>query len=97
MKIIKTLCSVTQTFVQKRQRNRPEAKSTKEMYSIKDGKYHPQRHALHMSIVNTIVNQASSPQKGKKPIAILIGGGTASGKTTVRKAIIEKKLARMFG
>ncbi|WP_161493856.1 zeta toxin family protein [Virgibacillus necropolis] len=39
-----------------------------------------------------IEKTGSTPKQGEKPLAILIGGGTASGKTTIRKAIIEKEL-----
>jgi len=46
-----------------------------------------------MKIVNKMMKKAGSPKKGQRPIAVLIGGGSASGKTTMRETIIVKELA----
>lgn len=49
--------------------------------------YTKKRYLLHKKIINMIETPQSHPKKGNKPIAILIGGGAASGKTTLRKYI----------
>jgi predicted ABC-type ATPase len=111
MKIIKTLCNlkniisrsetgIREVWVRRIlgkgfKRNNPKIKDTKEIYSVKGYKYSQKRHAMHMNIVNKMIKQAPSPKKGEKSIAILIGGGTASGKTIMRKSVIEKKLAEI--
>lgn len=64
-------------------------KDTKEKYLISSTKYTKERYLLHKRIISMIEVPHSFPKKGHKPIAILIGGGTASGKTTMRKNIIE--------
>lgn len=69
-----------------------DLKDTKKAYSINFKKYTKERHLLHKKIINMIEVPESSPKKGQKPVAVLIGGGTASGKTTMRKTIIERKL-----
>ncbi|ARA97841.1 zeta toxin family protein [Geobacillus thermodenitrificans] len=93
MKFIKPLERLKWIFTKKFNRNHAKIKSTKEMYSVKGYKYSPKRHAMHMRIVHAIMKQAPSPPKTERPIAILIGGGTASGKTMMRKTVIEKQLA----
>ncbi|OQP05694.1 hypothetical protein B1690_12635 [Geobacillus sp. 46C-IIa] len=93
MKFLEILNRLKRIFTKKAVRNHAKIKSTKEMYSVKGDKYSPKRHALHMSIVHTIMKQAPSSLKTERPIAILIGGGTASGKTMMRKTVIEKQLA----
>lgn len=47
---------------------------------------------MHKKIGSIIENKSDSPEKGKKPIALLLGGGTASGKTTISKKMMEKEL-----
>lgn len=69
-----------------------EVKETKEQYSPHLKKYTKERYMMHKKIVNKIEKTGVSPEKGNKPIAILIGGGTASGKTTLRKKMIKKQL-----
>lgn len=59
----------------------------------KDGKYTPERQKLHDAIVKKIVDSATKPPAGVKPVAILMGGGSASGKGTVRSGIIMPKAA----
>lgn len=73
-------------------RYRHRIKETKKIYSVKGNKYSKKRHVLHLNIVNEFMKKASSPGKGERSIAVLIGGGTASGKTTVRKKIVENML-----
>lgn len=67
-------------------------KDTKGSHTINSTKYTKERYSLHQRIVSMIERPDSSPKKGHKPIAVLIGGGTASGKTTMRKRMIEKEL-----
>ncbi|HQI17451.1 MAG TPA: zeta toxin family protein [Bacillota bacterium] len=38
---------------------------------------------------------ASVPKQGERPVAVLIGGGTASGKTTLRKTIVKEDMYKM--
>ncbi|KMJ58005.1 hypothetical protein AB685_14385 [Bacillus sp. LL01] len=51
---------------------------------------------LHKKIVSAITATADKNEKGTHPFAILVGGGTASGKTQLRKEIIEKELKENF-
>src|SRR5690606_3067697 len=67
-------------------------KDTKELHSISPKKYKTKRYLLHKRIINLIEKTNCNPEKGHKPIAILIGGGTASGKTTIRKKVIENEV-----
>lgn len=73
-----------------------DMKETKDLHHISgsNGKYVDNRHDMHMEIINKVVNSAGSPKKGQKPIAILMGGGSASGKSTMREAVIEKELEK---
>lgn len=66
-------------------------KTTKELHT-KDGKYLPERHNLHRQIVDKIVEQCGKPEPGQKPVAILMGGGSASGKSTMRESKIDPLL-----
>lgn len=68
-------------------RNLHELKETKEIYTIHSKKYTKERHSMHKKIVGMIEETGTFPEQGKKPIAILMGGGTASGKTTMRNKI----------
>lgn len=103
MKIIRKTTSYCPTCLEKifpvrrKKVNRysPELVETKKLYSLEAGQYSPKRHALHLQIVAHFIKKASSPNKGEKPIAVLIGGGTASGKTTLRKIIVENMLRGM--
>lgn len=69
-------------------------KETKELHSAGGSLYSAQRRAIHIKIVKNILVQAGSSRKGQQPVVVLIGGGTASGKTALRKAVIEKELAK---
>lgn len=70
-------------------------KETKKKYSIQGNKYTQKRHRMHVKIAMEFLKKASSPRKGERLIAVLIGGGTASGKTTMRRIIVEKKLKEL--
>ncbi|WP_458413101.1 zeta toxin family protein [Schinkia sp. CFF1] len=80
-------------FTRPVQKNGYIGKDTKEIYSFHGNKYTKERHQLHEKIVDRIEMTSNSIGQGERPIAFLMGGGTASGKTTLRKTIIEKKLA----
>ena len=77
----------------KHQRAGGEMKQTHEMHKDTGDKYNSGRAALHQKIVNKIVAECGKPEKGQKPVAILMGGGSASGKSTMRSKVIEKDLA----
>lgn len=70
-----------------------EMLQTHEMHKDSDKKYNSGRAALHQKIVNKIVAECGKPEKGQKPVAILMGGGSASGKSTMRSKVIEKDLS----
>lgn len=71
---------------------RKVTKDTKQLHSIDAKTYTKERQQLHKQIIRKLDTTESYPKKGEKPVAILIGGGTASGKTTLRKTIVEKEL-----
>ena len=64
---------------------------TKDFY-CRSGEYTPERQKLHDSIVSKIVESAGKPKEGEKPICILLGGGSASGKSTIRKLMVQPDL-----
>lgn len=71
---------------------RKKMKDTKQMYSIDSKTYTKKRKRLHQQIIRTFDKTDAYPKKGKKPVAVLIGGGTASGKTTLRKTLVAMDL-----
>lgn len=64
---------------------------TKDCY-CRNGEYTPERQKLHDSIVSKIVESAGKPKEGEKPVCILLGGGSGSGKSTVRDLMIQPEL-----
>lgn len=64
---------------------------TKDLYKTHKG-YTKERQKLHDSIIQGILNSANSPKNGEKPVAILMGGGSASGKGTLRSALVIPRL-----
>lgn len=50
------------------------------------------REELRDQIVSEVVNRANTPPAGTKPIAVLMGGGAASGKSYVREKVIDPAL-----
>lgn len=66
---------------------------TNQVYKDKDGKYTPERQKLHDEIVQRIVDSATTPPEGTKPVAILMGGGSASGKGTCRSKVVMPMMA----
>lgn len=71
-------------------RSRKSFRDTK-MEHATGRRYTKERHRLHREIVRRIAEKGSS---AKNPIAILIGGGTASGKTTLRKSLVQRELKK---
>jgi predicted ABC-type ATPase len=67
-------------------------KETREMHMTRDGYYTRERHQLHKDIVKKVIAQSERAKPGEKPVAILMGGGSASGKSTMREAVIEPML-----
>lgn len=63
---------------------------TKDFYK-RTGKYDKKRQQLHTDIIRGIVESASSPKDGEKPVAVLMGGGSASGKGTLRDSVVIPK------
>ena len=68
--------------------------TTKGVYKV-NGHYTPERQKLHDQIVQQIVDSATTPPGGQKPVAILMGGGSASGKGTCRKNVVMPRAAEV--
>ncbi len=58
---------------------------TSHVYKTAKG-YTKERKKLHDKLIKEIVDSANSPTDGEPPVAILMGGGSASGKGTIRKS-----------
>lgn len=69
----------------------PKAKdlpeSTAAEYS-RGGVYKPERAALHTKILEARLNKVAPPPEGKRPVAVLLMGIPASGKSGIRKSLI---------
>ena len=63
-----------------------DRQTTLEMHT-KDGKLTPEREKLHQEILDKVVGQ-TKPASGHRPIAVLTGGGSGSGKSSVLKEIM---------
>lgn len=79
-----------QTFIKQNYKESDGTTQTKDFYKTTKG-YTPERQKLHKKIIQDIVNSANSPKNGEKPIAVLMGGGSASGKGTIRSALVIPK------
>lgn len=66
-------------------------KATKEIYSESANKYDPHRRNLHLKIIKELMKGTKSYKEAQKPVVFLIGGGTATGKTTLRETIVMEK------
>lgn len=62
------------------------AKNTDVKWKDESGNYKPERLKLHDAIVNQILKEAGASQE--KPIAVLMGGGSATGKSTLRNLTV---------
>ena len=70
-------------------------RDTQHAYQYKDGDYINERHALHKGIIADVLGQSTPVSK---PVAHLLGGGTASGKSTLRnsgKLQIPKNISKV--
>lgn len=65
---------------------------TCDLYKDKSGNYKPERQKLHKQIVEDIIKSAGETNKTGKPVAILLGGGSASGKSTLRRTVVDETL-----
>jgi predicted ABC-type ATPase len=61
---------------------------TKTRHTTKSGEYTIVRQKLHTTIIDGFLNEGQIPAKGEKPVAILMGGGSASGKGTLLSQLI---------
>jgi predicted ABC-type ATPase len=78
---------------EKEHKHGKDMKETHEMHKDADGTYNKGRMKLHEKIVNNIVQQCGKPAKGEKPVCVLMGGGSASGKSTMRDNVIEGEMS----
>jgi hypothetical protein len=58
-------------------------KGTNEIFKGEDGKYFPERKKLHDRIINHYFKGKTPVPEGEEPQFFFVGGGSASGKTTV--------------
>ena len=64
--------------------------TTSETYKKPDHTYTYTRfNMVHKPIIDKIVSSVDSPPDGMKPVAVLIGGGAGSGKSTVISSIVK--------
>ena len=64
---------------------------TQDLYKTHRG-YTTERQKLHNTIIQVILHSANSPKNDEKPVAVLMGGGSASGKGTLRSALVIPRL-----
>lgn len=64
---------------------------------IKAGKYSENRQYLHAQIVGDKVQECPKPKNGEKPKCIILGGGSASGKSCGLKTLLTKEQRAEFG
>jgi predicted ABC-type ATPase len=83
--------STLQTFIKSNYFVSDGVTQTKDFY-CRNGEYSEERQKLHDSIVSKIVEQSGKPKQGEKPICILLGGGSASGKSTIRRLMVQPDL-----
>jgi predicted ABC-type ATPase len=60
-----------------------------------NGEYTPERKKLHAQIVADIVASAGDTPPGEKPTVIIMGGGSAAGKSTLRDHLILPGMAQL--
>ena len=66
-------------------------KDIRSLHKTPDGKYTPERQALHDEIVNDAFKEVKPVPEHQKPIAIFMMGGPASGKSAIVKGIERTK------
>ena len=65
-------------------------KDSKARNTTKKGTYYVKRQKLHRRIIDGFLNEGIVAGKGERPIAILMGGGSASGKGTILQLLQTK-------
>ncbi|WP_194270883.1 zeta toxin family protein [Fictibacillus phosphorivorans] len=68
-------------------------KETKVTYTDEKGTYTKEREALHQKIMATLIKK-SKMDNLQPPIAVLVGGGSASGKTSLCESIVKKNIKK---
>lgn len=71
---------------------KPKLPDTSKKHKTENGTYTAERGRLHEKIKDDIFNACGKPKPGERPQAILMGGGSASGKSSMKDDIIVKKL-----
>lgn len=69
---------------------------TDKAFKGEDGWYQPERRALHVEIINRAFEGKDDVPEGQKPIALVMMGGPASGKSTGMKEVFDKKVLEGF-
>jgi adenylylsulfate kinase-like enzyme len=64
-----------------------ELETTKDLY-FRDGAYTPQRRQIHENIVDQALSSVQPAQQ--QPLVVFLGGGSASGKSTIVKRYLQK-------
>lgn len=77
-------------FIQQNYVESDGTSQTKDFYKTSKG-YTPERKKLHKQIIQGILDSANGPKPGEKPVAVLMGGGSAAGKGTIRSALVIPK------
>lgn len=77
---------------QKKGEKHSEIYHTDKKHKNKNGEYKEQRAKLHEKIISDIMNECGKPRPGEKPVAILMGGGSAAGKSTMRDKTLNVML-----
>ncbi|MBD7965443.1 zeta toxin family protein [Fictibacillus norfolkensis] len=68
-------------------------KETKVTFTNENNMYTKEREALHQKIMATLIKQ-SKMDSFQPPVAILVGGGSASGKTSLCQTIVKQNLKK---
>lgn len=68
---------------------------TQKKYKI-NGEYTPERKALHEKIISSFFDHIQTPPAGHRKVAVLMAGGTASGKSTILKKIMSAEAQKHF-
>lgn len=68
--------------------------TTKDMHQV-NGRYTPERSQLHAQWIEEIVASAGENPPGEKPTVIIMGGGSAAGKSTMRDKLILPGMAQL--
>ncbi|MCQ6279974.1 zeta toxin family protein [Bacillus sp. EB600] len=83
--IMKKLCSKRSVG------NGSSDNDTKKIYSLSPNNYVPHRERLHVKIIKSLMQNTDHMKNSLNPVAILIGGGSATGKTKLREKVIKEQ------